>query len=268
MPRLPVPAALLAGLLLAGAAGAAERATLRIAVNEANGRPYALYDARGRFAGGLAHDLIEPMANALGLRAEYLDLPRARVEPWLRAGAIDGACFLAPEWVVDAGALRWSPALFHIHQVIVSPPGAAPVATPRALFGRRLGTLLNYTYPELQPYFADGRIRRADGPSFEANTAKLSRGRIDAFLNDDIASLYAVRAGRLPRAARIDPLWAPPNPVYCAFSPAFAAREPRWHALLQAEVDDGRIAGWIARYTGRRPVAPAPAATPSMRSAP
>jgi polar amino acid transport system substrate-binding protein len=252
MPRCLATAALLAALLVAGSTGAAVRGELRIAVNEANGRPFALYDDRGRFAGGLARDVLDPMARALGLRPVYLNLPRARVVPWLRAGAIDGACFLAPEWVAEADTLRWSPVLFRIRQVIVSPPGARPVTAPQALFGKRLGTLLNYTYPELQPYFADGRIRRADGRTFEANIAKLGRGRIDAFLNDDIAALYAAHAGQLPPRTRIDPLWAPENPVYCAFSPAFAARAPRWHALLQAEVDDGRVARWIAAYTGGR----------------
>jgi polar amino acid transport system substrate-binding protein len=252
-PFLPV-AMLLPGLLAVAAAhaGDARPATLRMAVNEANGRPFALYDARGAFVGGIARDVIDPLAGALGLRAEYLNLPRARVEAWLREGRIDGACFLAPAWVARPDALRWSPELFRIRQVIVSPPGSAPVAAPRALFGKRVGTLLNYTYPELQPYFADRRILRSDAPTFDANIAKLGRGRIDAFLNDDIAALYAARTGALSADVRIDPLWAPENPVHCAFSPAFAAREPRWQAVLQAQVDSGAVERAIAGYTGLR----------------
>jgi ABC-type amino acid transport substrate-binding protein len=244
---------------LAAAAGIAATAmaagrpgTLRVALNEANGRPFALYDPAGHFVGGLGRDVIDPLAGALGLRAEYLNLPRARVEAWLREGRIDGACFLAPAWVGNPAALRWSPVLFHIRQVVVSAPGSPPVDSPRALFGRRLGTQLNYAYPELQPYFADGRIRRADAPSHASNMAKLARGRIDAFLYDDIAAPFAAREGRLPGDVRIDPLWAPDNPVYCAFSHDFAARAPRWEALLQAQVDDGRIDAAIAAYTGGR----------------
>jgi polar amino acid transport system substrate-binding protein len=245
-------ALLLLGLVAAVDAHASEPdqvRTLRIAANDANGPPFVLYDGQGRFVGGLARDVIDPLAGALGLRAEYLNLPRARVEAWLREGRIDGACVLAPAWVARPGALRWSPPLFRIRQVIVSPASAAPVTSPRALFGHRLGTLLNYTYPELQPYFADGRINRSDAPSFASNIAKLERGRIDAFLNDDIASLYAARTGRLP-GVRIDPLWAPENPVHCAFSPAFAARAPRWHALLEARVAAGGVERAIAAYTG------------------
>lgn len=247
----------LLAIFLIGSAGAvplhaapARTAVLRVAVNEANGRPFALYDPRGRFEGGLARDIIDPLAASLGLRPEYLNLPRARVVPWLRAGRIDGACFLAPDWVPDAQALRWSPVLFHIRQVIVSPADADAASSPRALFGRRLGTLLNYTYPELQPYFADRRILRSDAPSFASNIAKLERGRIDAFLNDDIASLYAARSGQLRQRVRIDPLWAPANPVYCAFSPTFDARTPRWRSVLQAQVDAGQVEAAIATYTG------------------
>jgi polar amino acid transport system substrate-binding protein len=239
---------------------------LRIAVNEANGRPFALYDPDGAFAGGIARDIIDPLAAGLGLRAEYLNVPRARIEAWLRDGRLDGACFLAPEWVSDAAAVQWSPELFRIRQVIVSPPGAAPVVAPRQLFGRRLGTLLNYTYPELQPYFADGRIHRADAPSTASNIAKLARGRIDAFLHDDISAPFAARERRLPAGVRIDPLWAPENPVYCAFSLDFALRAPTWHARLQAQVDSGQVEAAIAAYTGGRRVAKM--ATPPARGTP
>jgi len=236
---------------------AAEPATepLRVSVNEANGRPFVLYDARSRFRGGLARDIMDHLANQLGRRPVYLNLPRARVESWLRSGKIDAACFLAPEWVRDASKLSWSPVLFHIRQVIVSPPKAPAVTRPQDLFGKRVGTLLNYTYPELAPYFDDGRILRADAPSFASNMAKLERGRIDALLYDDLASLFAVKDGSLPAAVRIDPLWAPDNPVYCAFSPAFVARAPESRPILQAAVDGGQVERWISAYTGGRRVA-------------
>ena len=236
---------------LAQAASAADT-TLRVAVNEANGRPFALYDRDGNFTGGLARDVIDPLARDLGLRVEYLNLPRARVETWLHDGRIDAACFLAPDWVAEPQRFRWSPVLFRIRQVVVSPPGAPPVTAPEALYGRRLGTQLNYAYPELQAYFADGRIRRADAPSIAANIAKLERGRIDAFLYDDIAAPYAVRDGRLPAQARIDPLWAPDNPVHCAFNRGFAQRHRRWQGLLMGAVAAGRIERAIAGYTGGR----------------
>lgn len=227
---------------------------LRVSVNETNGPPFVLYDRNAHFTGGLARDIIDHLASRLGRRPVYLNLPRARVGPWLRAGKIDAACFLAPDWVADASKLRWSPPLFNIKQVIVSPRNAEPVTSPRALFGKRLGTLLNYTYPELAPYFADHRILRTDAPSQASNIAKLERGRIDAFLYDDLASLFAVNNGSLPADVRIDPLWAPENPVYCAISPEFDAKVPEVRRILKKAVDDGRVERWIAAYTGGRRV--------------
>ena len=215
-----------------------------------------MYDELGRFEGGLAVTSRSRPGRSACRR--ILNLPRARFEAPARAVASMGL-FLAPDG--STRRVRWSPVLFHIRQVIVSPADATAIATPRALFGRRFGTLLNYTYPELQPYFADGRIQRSDGPSFDSNIAKLGRGRIEAFLNDDIAALYAARSGRLPADVRIDPLWAPENPVHCAFAPAFAARAPRWREILQAQVSGGAVDRAIATYTGGRRTR-APAANP------
>jgi polar amino acid transport system substrate-binding protein len=244
------------GCLLLGSFGAHALAPaseeLRVSVNEANGRPYVLYDAQARFQGGLARDIIDYLASRLGRKPVYLNLPRARVEPWLKASKIDAACFLAPDWVQDASKLSWSPVLFHIRQVIVSPPKSAPIRNARDLYGRRVGTLLNYTYPELESYFADRRILREDASSFASNIAKLERGRIDAFLYDDLSAMYAAKHGGLPADVRLDPLWAPENPVYCAFSPAFAAHSPGAQRILQAAVDEGRIENWIEAYVGAR----------------
>ncbi|MFT3807291.1 substrate-binding periplasmic protein [Arenimonas sp.] len=255
----PLLAALLAMLSapIAGSAMAQARTpdVLRVAANDANGQPFVLYDEKMRLRGGLARDIMDHLSARLGLKPVYINLPRARVEPWLREGRVDAACFLAPDWVREPKRLRWSPILFHIRQVIVSPPDSAPVTGPRSLYGKRVGTLLNYHYPELAPYFADRRVLRADAPSFASNIAKLERGRIDAFLNDDLASLFAVENGGLPADIRIDALWAPENPVYCAFSPEFARRSQQWRPVLQEAVDAGRMQRWISAYTGGRRVA-------------
>lgn len=242
------------GLLVAITANAtpAGQTTLRVAVSQANGAPFVLYDADGGFRGGIAKDIIDTLAQALALRPEYLDLPRARVVPELLRGGIDAACFLAPAWVERPGRLQWSPPLFHIRQVIVSPAGADSVREPEDLFGKRVGTLLNYTYPELQPFFADGRIQRADAPNEKSNLAKLQRSRIEALLDIDLSILHLQARGQVPGDLRIDALWGEPNPVHCAFSQPFAERHPGWRGPLKRLVDSGQVQGWIDRYTGGR----------------
>lgn len=254
---MSLPRALLLALLALAAGGtrAAEAGpVLRVAVSPANGQPFAIYDDSGHLRGGVARDIMDALGQHLALRPRYLNIPRGRVETWLRAGRVDAACFLAPNWVREPDALRWSPPLFHIQQVVVSPPDAAPVTRASALFGKRVGTLSHYVYPELDGYFADRRILRADAPSLDANVAKLERRRIDAFLFDDVQTLYAIERGVLPGNVRIDPLWTAKDPVYCAFSPAFAARVPRWSEELQRLAASGRIERWIADYTGGRQV--------------
>jgi len=244
---------------------AAER--WRIAVSETNGPPFVLYASGGRFDGGLAADLMTGLGEALGLEGVFLNVPRGRVEPGVRDGDLDAACFLAPDWVVDSSRLRWSPELFRIQQVIVSRAGGEHIASAEQLHGKRVGTLLNYRYPELQPLFAEGRIERVDAPNTAANIAKLRAGRIDAFLDVDLSILYAIESGKLPENIQVDLLWAPDNPVHCAFSPAFAEAHPAFHQALQQMVDDGRIDAWIRRYTGGRRAGMLVVRKPQMASA-
>ncbi|HEX5755167.1 MAG TPA: transporter substrate-binding domain-containing protein [Arenimonas sp.] len=242
------------GLLLAipASARASAQLPLRVAVSQANGEPFVLYDSDGRFRGGIAKDIIDQFARALAIKPQYLDLPRARVVPELLRGGIDAACFLAPAWVERPGRLQWSPSLFHIRQVIVSPASASPVRRADDLFGKRVGTLLNYTYPELQPFFADGRIQRADAPSEASNLAKLQRGRIEALLAIDLTILHQQTHGQLQQSLRIDALWGDANPVHCAFSQAFVTRLPGWRKPLEEMVANGQVQTWIDRYTGGR----------------
>lgn len=225
----------------------------RVAVSHANGEPFVLYDQNGRFRGGVAKDIIDDLARTLAASPEYLNLPRARVVPELLRGGIDAACFIAPAWVERPGRLHWSPPLFRIRQVVVSPPGASPVRQPEDLFGKRLGVMLNYTYPELQPFFLDGRIQRADAPSVTSNLAKLRRGRIDAVLEIDLTILYLQAHGQLQQNLHVDALWGESNPVHCAFSPTFVERHRSWRRQLEALVESGQVEAWLDRYTrGRR----------------
>lgn len=238
--------------LLLGGGAAAQPATLRIAASEANGSPFVIYDRAGRLAGGLARDIMASLAVVLERQPDFRNPPRSRIELLLQQGELDAACFLAPGWVAEPEKLAWSPALFSIQQVIVQPASSTRPASAEGLRGRRIGTQLGFTYPELQPLFADGRLQRVDAPTLDNTLAMLARGRVDALVNVDLAVFYRIEAGQLPFAVRVDPLWAPPDPVYCAFSPQFAVAQPRLATALQAMLDDGRLSAWIARYTGGR----------------
>ncbi len=243
--------ALLALFLLA-AADASAGAPLRVAVSELNGPPFVLYDAQRQFVGGLARDMVDALATTLGRQPVYLNTPRGRIEPALRSGELDAACFLAPDWVAEPAALQWSPVLLRIRQVIVSNERVGPVMSADDLRGRRIGTLLNYRYPELQALFDSGAATRVDAPSVGANLVKLRSLRIDAVLDVDLAVRYAIATAGWADELHVSPLWTDDNPVHCAFSAAFATEHPDWRDALQRMVDDGRIDRWIANYVGNR----------------
>jgi len=126
------------------------------------------------------------------------------------------------------------------------------IRSPEQLFGRRLGTLLNYVYPELEPYFADRRIQRDDSPTLAASLLKLEHGRIDALIDTDLSVFYLTEHMKPATPLRIDPLWAPPSPVHCAFNAEFAKAYPQALARLDLMVKDGQVQRWVEAYTGGR----------------
>src|SRR5690606_3352456 len=85
---------------------------VRAIVSDSNMPPYAIFNADNVLQAGLSKDIIDELARQLSRPVQYLNLPRARVEPWLLQGEADIACFLNPDWVAQPEQLLWTEALF------------------------------------------------------------------------------------------------------------------------------------------------------------
>lgn len=236
---------------------------MRMIVADSNGQPFAIHDAGGSLIGGIARNLLDAYAAAMGLQAVYRQLPRGRMLEALLEGEAEGACFLNPAWAGEADWLVWSPPLFQSQQVLVAPTRRRALTGAADLQGLRVGTILNYVYPNLDPLFTQGFAQRMDAPSLRANLVKLGQGRIDVLIDVEIAVRHLLHQQGQTASFRIDPLWVAPDDVYCAFSRQFAEHHPGWQAPLQAMIEDGRLASWVAAYTGGAAAAPSSGPAPA-----
>ncbi|CAN7225182.1 hypothetical protein LJR071_000772 [Pseudomonas sp. LjRoot71] len=146
-----LPALLL--LALSHSACAEERA-LRFSINDSWAMPM-VHIENGQAVAGILVDLQQRLAAKVGRKAELLVMPRLRVQQALDNGEIDVRCYVSPNWV-NGGHYRyiWSLPFMSQRDVLVGTRAANLQA--EQLQGERLGTVLGFAYPRLEPLFASG----------------------------------------------------------------------------------------------------------------
>lgn len=204
-------------MLLSASSLAQDTLPIRAIVSDSNTPPYAIFAADASLQAGLSKDILDELGRRLGRPVTYLNLPRARVEPWLLEGKAELACFLNPDWVATPNELLWTDALFTTQQLLVRRRDTEPLTGIQYLAGKRVGTTWGFTYPELEQVFRSGDVIRDDAHSLESNLLRLQQGRLDVVMTVDLSyHFYQKTAGDQNLAA--DPLWSEPPAVYCALS--------------------------------------------------
>ncbi len=152
-------------------------APLRFAISDSWAMPMVQVEA-GQPTQGILYDLMLSLATQVGHPAQFVVLARARIAPAMEHGEVDVRCYVAQAWLNNlSGDYVWSIPLLVQRNVLASahvPPLSVNVAK---LAVQNIGTVLNYSYPTLEPLFAKGRLKRDDARSEEQVLQKLVAGR-------------------------------------------------------------------------------------------
>jgi polar amino acid transport system substrate-binding protein len=233
-------------LLLCLAASAQEQRPLRFSVTESWAMPMiSIVD--GQVRGGILYDLQMRLAQKVGRRAEMLVLPRLRVQRLLSTGGIDVRCYVNPDWLGEAHhQYIWSLPFMLQRDVIVARV-AEPDFTLEQLRGERLGTVLGFSYPRLEPLLASGEIHREDVRTQALALEKLEAGRYRYAISNDLSLNWFNR--NRPQEKRLHALAEiSADPVGCVVRDA---PDVPTQALLRAMVqmkEDGEFDAILARY--------------------
>lgn len=150
--------------------------------NEMNSPFVEVDTSKGRveITGGILKNLAEALTQELGLKPSMVLLPQQRVGPDLVNGQLGMVCFVHESWFPKdlASQFLWSDELTANINYIATINGK-PVHKVEDLFGKQVGTIVNYYYKILDPYFDKGKIIKDTGPSTSSNIQKLVHGRID-----------------------------------------------------------------------------------------
>ena len=237
-------------MLISASIVAQDTMPIRAIVSDSNTPPYAIFAADASLQAGLSKDIIDELGRRLQRPVTYLNLPRARVEPWLLEGKAELACFLNPDWVATPDKLLWTDALFTTQQLLVRRRDTTPLTGIQYLAGKRVGTTWGFTYPELEQVFRSGDVIRDDAHSLESNLLRLQQGRLDVVMTVDLSyRFYQKTAGDQNLAA--DPLWSEPPAVYCALSQHNVADAAALKWQFSQLVESGFIQQQLAFYMGK-----------------
>lgn len=177
-----LPALLL--LALSHPACAEERA-LRFSINDSWAMPM-VHIENGQAVAGILVDLQQRLAAKVGRKAELLVMPRLRVQHALDVGEIDVRCYVSPNWD-NSGHYRyiWSLPFMSQRDVLVGTHAANLQA--EQLQGERLGTVLGFAYPRLEPLFASGQLQREDARTQDLALLKLSAHRYRYAISNELS---------------------------------------------------------------------------------
>jgi polar amino acid transport system substrate-binding protein len=143
-----------------------------VEVDSSQGRPSV--------SGGILKQLAEALMKELHLKTEFVLLPQQRVGPDLVSGDLSLACFVHESWFAKEyiKKLLWSDELATNTNLIATVKGK-PVNKIEDLYGKQVGTIVNYYYEKLDPFFERGSITRDAGTNTSGNIQKLLHGHMD-----------------------------------------------------------------------------------------
>lgn len=178
---------------------------------------------------GILPEFISSLAQILGREHSVLALARPRIPVYLEKGKLDFFCYTIPAWSPIKDKLTWSAPLFLKREIIVGP---APLPKSLDEFkGVVIGTSLDYTYPNLNPYFQDKSLVREDAPTDEANLKKLLSNRVSYVVIDEVFFDY-FKNNHPEIEEKRQRLLVQEYPIACAISP---------HSKLTKKEFDGAV---------------------------
>ena len=158
----------------------------------------------------------------------------------------------AKEWVKNPEQYLWTdPILMMENSFWVRKSATIVYNSPEDLIGMKLGTVLGFNYPKLEPYFADKRIDRINAISGPAMLEMLSQNRTDIAIMEKRVALWLI--SQTPELQ--GKLKFIPNPLEVVGNRFMFNNEPKWKVfvtLFNQELtrmnEDGRMEKILDKY--------------------
>lgn len=180
-------------------------------------------------------------------------MARLRLQQAMEEGAIDVRCYVTPQWINGpAGTFLWSVPVISQRDLLVGAPGSEGPSAPEQLPAQAIGTVLGFSYPPLEPFFATGHLEREDSRSQLLVLHKLHAGRYQHAVSNQLSLDWFNRP--LPDAQRLRAVQVlEEQQLGCMVrSDSSVPAQSILRALARLK-QSGQIERIIQRYTAGRP---------------
>ena len=165
---------------------------LKIAFSRSSNEPYVEINKR-KLTGGILKEFVDLVSKRSGVKVEYVLISKRNQEALMIEGKVDAVCLLNPNDVQNSQKFIWSKPLYTEEDVlIVRRDDAQKLNSLQSLYGHKLGTIENHSYPTLQPYFKNESIQRIENKKLVNNINQLRFGVIDAVVDTKLSVGYCI----------------------------------------------------------------------------
>ncbi|AIZ32273.1 MULTISPECIES: substrate-binding periplasmic protein [Pseudomonas] len=194
----------LAILSVCSASALAEPSVMRFSIAESWSMPLIRLEDQVPVQ-GILFDLMQAVAREAEITPQYHVLARLRLEQAMLDGDIDVRCYVASDWLNERpGNFIWSVPLIRQRDLLVGRAGDTLPGGLAQLPAQAIGTVLGYTYPALQPLFAQHLLQREDSRNQDLALQKLQAGRYRYAVSNQLSLQWFNR--QQPAEQRLRPL--------------------------------------------------------------
>lgn len=221
--------------------------TFRFNVSPNGYPPYLIVD--GQAPAGIMWDVVAMIVPRLGYALETQKIPRKRVDQMLEDGYLDGTP-RAIEWTEEPEKFLFTDPIVHVEEVFFfARDSELDYQYPSDLFGKTVLTHLGYLYPEMEPYFENGRITRFDVPRDRDMFRFLLHGeRFDTALADRLVGQWILRTEGLKEQFRASETAISQYGFRVMLRPDWAGFADAFNRELKEIRENGELEAILANY--------------------
>lgn len=160
--------------------------TINFIIHNSYDYPLAKLDSRGNLVSGILMDIANEIGQQLNRTPAFTMTSRGRIDQLLLDGKSDLSCFARKEWVKSPQDFFWSDELYKVENLVVFKKSAPPISSVSDLKKKRIGTLVNYKYPEVDQALGANSYQADTTINMTANFEKLMKNRVQYIFTDSM----------------------------------------------------------------------------------